>query len=158
MTASLISDGTHFRRATPRDLDNIVALQRAAYARNRTLLGVEPSPLMVDYADVLATKEVWCHDADGELAGVLILEPEADHLMIWSIGINPTHQSRGLGNRLLAAAEVRARELGVGVIRLYTGTVLSHLTGWYGRHGYVTDSIEQLSDRSRTNMSKRLDS
>ena len=157
MTTTLTSDGMQLRRATERDLDAIVVLQKSAYARNRTLLGVEPLPLMADYTEVLATKEVWCHDVEGNLAGVLILEPEPDHLLIWSIATDPAQQARGLGNRLLSAADVRARELGVRVIRLYTGTVLTHLTSWYGRHGYETDSIEQMPDRSRTNMIKRLE-
>ncbi len=157
MTTTLTSDGMQLRRGTARDLDAIVALQKSAYARNRTLLGVEPLPLMADYTEVLATKEVWCDDAEGNLAGVLILEPEPDHLLIWSIATDPARQARGLGKRLLSAADVRARELGVSVIRLYTGTVLTHLTSWYGRHGYMTESIELMPDRSRTNMIKRLD-
>ena len=39
-------------RATACDLTRVVALQRAAYARNRDLLGVEPLPLMADYAEI----------------------------------------------------------------------------------------------------------
>jgi hypothetical protein len=34
-------------------LEAVVALQRAAYARNRSLLGVEPLPLLADYASIL---------------------------------------------------------------------------------------------------------
>ena len=87
---------------------------------------------------------------------MLILEPRADDLLIWSIATDPAAQPSGLGRALLAAAEVRARELGCTVMRLYTGTPLTHLVAWYGRHGYAVERLEALSDRSITHMIKHL--
>jgi ribosomal protein S18 acetylase RimI-like enzyme len=144
------------RRADSGDLPRLVALQQAAYARNRTLLGVEPIPLQADYQQIFADYEVWLAEAERRLVGVLILEPRAGDLMIWSIATDPARQSKGLGRALLGAAEVRARELGHDCIRLYTGTKLEHLVAWYGRHGYALERIEELSDRSVTHMMKRL--
>ncbi|MBV8839658.1 MAG: N-acetyltransferase, partial [Alphaproteobacteria bacterium] len=46
------------KRAAADDLDAVVALQRAAYAKNRPLLGVEPLPLLADYRQVFADYEV----------------------------------------------------------------------------------------------------
>jgi ribosomal protein S18 acetylase RimI-like enzyme len=144
------------QRATSADLSDVVALQRAAYARNRTLLGVEPLPLQADYAVILREMEAWLAWQAGKLAGALILEPRSDDLLIWSIATDPSGQGGGLGRMLLGAAEVRARELGHTVVRLYTGTVLTHLVAWYGRHGYDAERIEVLSDRSITHMIKNL--
>ena len=144
------------RRATRADLEPLVALQHAAYARNQAILGVVPIPLQIDYRDVLATKEVWVEDDAGSIAGALILEPAPDHLMIWSIATDPVRQQGGLGRRLLHAAEARAAELGVPVVRLYTETLLTHLVAWYERHGYVTERIEERPDRSVTHMMKQL--
>jgi len=143
------------RRAGVADLDAIVALQRAAYARNRELLGAEPLPLQEDYAVVLRDYEVWV-TSGGAIAGVLILEPRADDLLIWSIGTDPQRQKSGLGHAMLAAADARAHELGLGTVRLYTGTVLRHLVDWYGRNGFAVERIEELSDRSLTHMVKHL--
>jgi GNAT superfamily N-acetyltransferase len=143
-------------RARSEDLPGLVALQRSAYARNRTLLGVEPLPLLADYADIMRDMEVWLARKQGNLAGALILEPREGDLLIWSIASDPTAQGGGLGRALLAAAEERARRLGRGVVRLYTGTVLTHLVAWYGRHGYQVERIEVLSDRSITHMIKGL--
>ena len=144
------------RLATPNDLAALVALQHAAYAPNRVVLGVEPIPLQADYCEIMGSMEVWLlFDADA-LQGALILEPHADHLLIWSVATDPAHAHRGAGRQLLAAADARAETLGLDVIRLYTGTRLNHLVAWYGRHGYVTDHIEQRPDRSITHMSKSL--
>ena len=57
---------------------------------------------------------------------------------------------------MLAAAEIRARELGRATMRLYTGAILHHLTGWYGRHGYAIERIEELPDRTIAHMAKRI--
>jgi N-acetylglutamate synthase-like GNAT family acetyltransferase len=145
------------RRAGIGDLDAVRALQQAAYARNRALLGCEPLPLLADYVEIFRDYEVWLAEKEGALAGVLILQPRADDLLIWSVGTSPDRQGAGLGKGLLQAAEVRARELGLNVVRLYTGAVLQHLIDWYGRHGYRIERIEQLSDRAITHMMKPLD-
>lgn len=143
------------RRATRGDLVAVVAVQRAAYARNRELLGVEPMPLMADYEAIFRDHEIWV-TADGSIAGVLILEARAHDLLIWSIATDTTRQKAGLGHAMLAAAEARARALGLDTLRLYTGTVLEHLVAWYTRNGYATERVEQLSDRSLTHMIKRI--
>jgi GNAT superfamily N-acetyltransferase len=143
------------RRAARADFDAVVAIQRGAYARNRELLGVEPLPLMADYEAIFRDYEIWV-TANGAIEGVLILEARADDLLIWSIATDTTRQKSGLGRAMLAAAEVRARELDLGTLRLYTGTVLEHLVAWYTRNGYVTERVEQLSDRSVTHMIKRI--
>jgi len=144
------------RRATPGDLAAVVALQRAAYAKNRPLLGVEPLPLLADYAQVFAAYEVYLAEHDGALDGVLILEPRADDLLIWSVAVAPAAQGRGVGNTMLAFAEARTRELGCSCIRLYTGEPLTFNIAWYTRHGYAHESTEDMGDRVRVNLIKHL--
>jgi ribosomal protein S18 acetylase RimI-like enzyme len=143
------------RRAVSGDFDRVVAIQHAAYARNRALLGVEPLPLLVDYEQIFRDYEVWV-TAEGIIESVLILEPRADDLLIWSIATDPQRQQAGLGHAMLMAAEIRARELGRSTMRLYTGAILHHLTGWYRRHGYAIERIEERPDRTVAHMVKQL--
>ena len=157
-TGLLRSGDLVLRRAQDSDLAGLVTLQRMAYARNRDILGVEPIPLQADYAGILRGMEVWLAEDVGRLVGALILEPRAEDLLIWSIATDPARQSGGLGRSLLGAAEIRAKGLGRTVVRLYTGTLLTHLVAWYGRHGYEVERIEPLSDRSITHMIKHLGS
>ena len=153
---SLQAGNLDLRRATAADLDRVVTLQRASYVWNRARLGVEPIPLLADYNAVLRDMEVWLAEDTGGLRGVLILEPRADDLLLWSVAVSPGRQGAGLGRSLLAATEDRARQLGRSVIRLYTGTVLTERVAWYGRHGYVVERVEEKSDRSVTHMVKHL--
>jgi len=144
------------RRATVGDLAAVVALQRAAYAKNRRLLGVEPLPLLADYAQIFREYEVWLAEHNGNLDGVLILEPRADDLLIWSVAVAPQAQGRGVGNAMLAFAETRAHDLGRTCIRLYTGQKLTSNLAWYTRHGYAHESTEDMGDRVRVNLIKHL--
>jgi ribosomal protein S18 acetylase RimI-like enzyme len=145
------------RRARPDEAQKIAAFQRAAYERNRVILGVEPIPLQADYAKILKGYEVWLHENGGSLAGVLILEPRPDDLLIWSVATAPDARRNGLGNRLLAAADTRARELRKHVIRLYTGELLVDNVAWYRRRGYAIERTEAMSDRRVVHMKKTLE-
>ena len=144
------------KRAAANDLDAVVALQRAAYAKNRPLLGVEPLPLLADYRQVFADYEVWLAESASALDGALILEPRADDLLIWSVAVAPAAQGRGVGNVMLRFAEKRARQLGRTCIRLYTGAPLTSNIAWYKRQGYVHESTEDMGDRVVVNLIKHL--
>jgi ribosomal protein S18 acetylase RimI-like enzyme len=144
------------RRATIDDLPAVTALQRAAYAKNRAILGVEPLPLMADYAEIFSDYEVYLAERADALDGVLILEPRADDLLIWSVATAPAAQGRGAGNVMLDFAEVRARELGRTCIRLYTGEPLTGNIAWYRRHGYTHERTEQMDDRRIVHLIKQL--
>jgi RimJ/RimL family protein N-acetyltransferase/GNAT superfamily N-acetyltransferase len=138
------------------ELAPLGALQRAAYAPNRAVLGVEPLPLLFDYGAVLAHFEAWIVESERGLAGALILDPHPDHLLIWSLATAPAAQRQGLGARLLAAAEARARQLGLDTLRLYTGEKLTGNVRWYHRHGYAIERVEELEDRRIVHMTKHL--
>ena len=144
-----------FRRAGELDRGAIEALQQAAYSRE-TLLGLEPPPLKADYADIIRRMEVWLAEERDQLRGVLILDARPDDLLIWSIAAAPGAQGQGLGQIMLDAAEVRAEQLGLRIIRLNTGAVLQTLIGWYSRHGFELENTETVETRQVTHMIKRL--
>jgi ribosomal protein S18 acetylase RimI-like enzyme len=147
---------TALRRATIEDLPAVTALQRAAYAKNRAILGVEPLPLLSDYAEVFSNYEVYLAERGGGLDGVLILEPRADDLLIWSVATAPETQGRGVGSSMLDFAEIRTRELGRTCIRLYTGEPLTGNIAWYRRHGYAHERVEEMDDRRIVHLIKQL--
>ncbi|GAC1563087.1 MAG: hypothetical protein NVS2B5_28310 [Beijerinckiaceae bacterium] len=149
---------THLLRTGAAEASRVAAFQRAAYARNREILGVEPIPLQADYADVLRRYEVWLHEEGPDLTGVLILEPRADDMLIWSVASAPDARRRGVGDRMLDAADSRARELGKPRIRLYTGERLVDNIAWYTRRGYEIERTEAMTDRHIVHMVKVIES
>ena len=145
------------RHATRTDIPAIVAVQRAAYAQNRVLLGVEPLPLQADYNEIFASMDCWLAGDARDPDGVLILELRPDDLLIWSVATHPRARGAGVGNALLAFADAQARVAGRSVVRLYTGEVLTANVAWYGRHGFAVERVEQMPDRRAVHMKKILE-
>ena len=157
LNAPILRDGdTVLRRATSADTEAFDRVHRAAFAWNREMLGREPLPLLIPPADVLSRYETWLlEDADG-IAGTLALDPRREDLEIWSVSVDPARQNGGVGRTLLSAAEARARALGLSILRLYTGAVLTKNIDWYRRRGYEVERVEDMPDRQIVHMIKRL--
>ncbi len=55
-----------------------------------------------------------------QIAGCIFCRPEAETLYIGKLAVLPAAQGKGIGKRLLGAAEATARELGLDSLRLET--------------------------------------
>jgi RimJ/RimL family protein N-acetyltransferase len=159
LNATTLVDGSAtLRRAGRGDLEAFDAVHRAAFAWNREMLGREPLPLLIPPEEVLSRYETWLLEDRSGIAGTLALDPRAEDLEIWSVAVEPSRQNAGTGRTLLAAAEARARELGLRTLRLYTGQVLTKNVEWYGRRGYGIERTEELPDgRAIVHMVKHLE-
>lgn len=127
---------TSLRLAVTADLQLVLALTREAYAPWISILGGRPLPMTEDYAPRIAHQDVWLVECDGEAAGVLVLEPAADHLAIFSLAVPPRHQNRGIGRWMLDAAERLARTSGLPELRLYTNARMDRNIALYQHVGY----------------------
>lgn len=143
------------RRATAADADKLTALARAAYARHVPVIGREPMPMTADWSRLLSEQEIWMVDGPaGEAMASLALDLQMDHVMIWSVAVAPAHQQRGLGRRLMAFAEQRARALQRPQLRLFTNARMAGNIALYRRLGYGETGREELPDRVIVHMSK----
>lgn len=149
--------------APPRPADRadgpaLTALARAAYGRYVPVIGREPVPMAKDWATLFDSHEIWTVEHEsGALAGSLALEVHGDHVLIWSVAVDPARQGGGIGRRLMAFAEQRARELGRSELRLFTNELMAGNVARYLRLGYVETWRERMADRVLVHMSKRLD-
>ena len=147
-------------RASIADIEPILAFQEQAYDGNRAIKGVEPLPLSVEYTGLFAYMEFWIEGPRERPEGLVILdpthEPPGDALFIWSIATSPDQRGRGLGNKLLAFVEDRARALGRKAVTLVTNDRLTERINWYLRHGFIITRHETLTDRTVIHMRKDL--
>jgi len=125
------------RKARPADVPRIEAIVTAAYAPYTPRIGRAAAPLTADYPRAVARDEVWVAEADGLVSGLLVLVARPDHLLLENVAVDPAAQGTGVGARLLATADKRARELGLPEIRLYTNVAMIENLAYYPRHGYV---------------------
>ena len=147
-------EGLRFRRGVAGDRAALAALQADAYAPNAAIIGGVPTPVTWDFASVLEDWEVWLVEDEVGLAGALLLEKREDGFLIQSVAVAARAKGHGLGNRLLAWAEVRAIEEEVDLLRLVANARMVFNVDWYGRKGFVVERIEQIGARQRVHMTK----
>ncbi|AWI82547.1 GNAT family N-acetyltransferase [Alloyangia pacifica] len=124
------------RRARPSDLDQIVLIVEAAYSHYIPRMGQKPGPMLDDYAALIAAERVHVAELDDAVAGVLVLLPQADAMLLDNIAVSPQAQGKGLGRALMDFAEAKARAAGLSRIRLYTNLLMTENLVLYPRLGY----------------------
>ena len=83
--------------------------------------------------EVAAGVEFWGYEDDGELIGVMGIQPVQDVTLIRHAYVAPGTQGRGIGGALLAALEAR----GSGQLLVGTWAAASWAIRFYERHGFV---------------------
>ena len=144
------------RRATAMEADAVRDLVRAAYQHYVPVIGIEPAPMTDDYAKRIADEQVWVLIEDAALAGVLVLEEQADCFLLDNIAIAPGHQGRGFGRKLLDFAEMQAHQAGWNDITLYTNALMTDNIAIYEGRGYVIRERRREKGFDRVYMVKPL--
>ena len=151
MTAEIL------RAAAPGDREAVQRLVEAAYGGYVERIGRRPAPMDADYASLIAAGQVTVAEREGEVAGVLVLVPMEDHLLVENVAVDLEAQRGGLGRRLMAHAEDEARALGLAELRLYTNERMVENVAWYPRLGYRETERRDESGFARVFFAKRLD-
>ena len=128
------------RRAVLGDEERIAALVFEAFVPFRD----EYTPDAFVYTAILADKvrerfdegPMWIAEEDGEAVGTVSGLPEEERFYIRSMAIKPSAQRKGIGQRLLDALEVFARDAGYKKLYLYTTFVLPGAKRLYEKNGF----------------------
>ncbi|MDX8539315.1 N-acetyltransferase [Mesorhizobium abyssinicae] len=123
-------------KALAADLPAVVSLTTAAYAPYTALLGAPPMPVTEDYAPRIERGEVWLLESGAELAGLIVLERHADHVMIFSVAVSPAFQGKKLGIALLDFADEQTQTWGLPEVRLYTNSRMERNIALYTAYGF----------------------
>ncbi|MFF2053417.1 GNAT family N-acetyltransferase [Leifsonia sp. NPDC058194] len=122
--------------AGPEDVPAIEALVREAYEPYIARIGRPPGPLGDDYAAIVADGRALVARRDDRVVGLLVTSLHSDHLLIENVAVGASERGSGLGAALLGIAEERAREAGVGQVRLYTHEKMTENLAYYRRRGF----------------------
>ena len=139
------------RRAIGAELPAVVDLVNSAYRGEAAQKGwtSEAGFLAGQRTDLASLKaELESHDArqvltlreerGGPLIGCCLLDRVDDEtLYLGMLSVSPDAQNKGVGKRLVAAAETYARETGAKYVRITVIQVREALLAWYERHGFV---------------------
>src|SRR5205814_3098336 len=84
-----MADDKTIRPANPDDVPAIERVVDAAYLRYVERIGKKPGPMLDDYPARVAEGAVSVLISTGEIVGVIVLLPEADHLLLDNIAVLP---------------------------------------------------------------------
>jgi GNAT superfamily N-acetyltransferase len=144
------------RPARAGDVAAIGAIVDAAYAVYIPRMGKKPGPMLDDYAARVAEGVVWVAEQDGKVAGVVVLLPEDEHLLLDNVAVAPEAHGKGVGRALVAFAEAEARRRGHAEIRLYTHEKMTENIAMYPRLGYEETHRAQQAGYDRVFFRKKL--
>jgi ribosomal protein S18 acetylase RimI-like enzyme len=129
-------DEARIRAATAADVPAIADIVDQAYRHYIARIGKPPGPMLDDYAARVAEGVVWVLEEGDAIAGIIVLIPAANYLLLDNIAVSPGRQGAGLGRQLLAFAETAALRRGYREIRLYTHQTMVENQRLYASIGY----------------------
>jgi ribosomal protein S18 acetylase RimI-like enzyme len=149
-------DESRIRAAAAADAAVIGQIVEQAYRHYIPRIGKPPGPMLDDYAARISEGVVWVIEEAAAIAGIIVLLPKPDHLLLDNIAVAPARQGSGLGRRLLAFAEAEAVRRGYGEIRLYTHQTMTENQRLYIAIGYEETGRGTEAGYERVFMRKRL--
>ena len=73
---------------------------------------------------------------EGIIEGCVLLHKKDSRIYLGMLSVSPLAQGKGIGKKLLTAADVYAREQSCSAIYMTVITVREELIAWYERNGY----------------------
>jgi len=132
--------------ATIADASSINALVNSAYRGDSSKQGWTTEADLLDGTriDEVSVKEliqrpditVLKYVENNSLLGCVELRQDKGKLYLGMLSVKPNTQGKGIGKKLMAAAEDHAKSLGIKTIFMTVISVRKELIEWYVRHGY----------------------
>lgn len=145
------------RPARPDDGDRLARIARDAYGKYLGLVDEPPAPLLLDYAQVAALGRTHVAVAEGEVIGMVTIEPDEPYLILRNLAVRPEYQGLGIGRMLVAFVEDTARGRGLRGVRLWTRAEMEDNIAFYLRLGYALTHTERHERANRAFFRKELD-
>ncbi|MBI5288334.1 MAG: GNAT family N-acetyltransferase [Chloroflexi bacterium] len=128
--------GERYRAATPSDIDALVTMINAAYRKAES--NVFPRTTRTERVGISnILPQITVAERDGRLAGCIHITTAAPDAHFGLLAVNVDLHGGGLGSRLIAHAELMARE--AGCLRMCIEVVKEGIPGrvpFYERRGY----------------------
>lgn len=112
--------------------------------------------MLDDYEKRVADGTAFVLEVDGIIAGILVLLPHEDHLLMDNVAVDTGFQGRGIGKSLIAFAEAEATRRGYDEIRLYTHETMVENIRMYAKLGYAETGRSRQAGYARVFMRKAL--
>ena len=149
-------DEPRIRAATAADVSAITEIVDQAYRHYVDRMRKPPGPMLDDYAARVLEGAVSVLEEGAAIAGIIVLLPTTNYLLLDNVAVSPARQGLGLGRRLLAFAEAEALRRGYHEIRLYTHQTMVENQRLYASIGYEETGRGTEAGYDRVFMPKQL--
>ncbi len=132
--------------ATLSDIDEMVTLVNSAYRGETSKKGWTTEADLLDGirtdSDSItalmsnANNTILKYSIDNSIVGCVLLENQLTQLYLGMLTVNPELQNKGIGKKLLAAAEIFAKEQQLTTITMSVISIRKELIQWYCSKGY----------------------
>jgi GNAT superfamily N-acetyltransferase len=166
LTTTGLGPEIRLREATAADRPRLIEMINAAFAVETFLDGTR-----TDDERLAATMEkgtlLLAEDGDKRILASIFVETRGELGYIGMLAVDPAHQGKGLGRRMMGAAEDWFRKQGCKAVELTVVNLRSELPPFYQRLGYVATATREFHPDQRLRpgvachcvvMSKRLSS
>jgi len=151
-----IAPGIGIRPADVSDLPALTRIVAAAYGGYTDRIGKPPGPMLDDYPSHVRHHTAWVVESDGAVAGLIVLLPAEDHLLLDNVAVDPDCQGRGVGRALMAFAEQEAVRRGYTELRLYTHEKMTENLAMYPALGWRETGRGEQAGYRRVFFAKRV--
>lgn len=102
----------------------------------------DPSKEMIE--KYIRDSDIYCAKLNNELVGVYVLtKPSQDIIELKNIAVEPTHQGKGIGKKLVVHAINNAKTMGVKRIEVGTGNSSLSQLAFYKKCGFKIVGVEK---------------
>ena len=144
------------RPATPEDIGALRRLAERAYLTYVPRIGRKPAPMVADFAGHVDRGEVYVLAGGSGLAGYIVTFEAKGAQFVENVAVDPARRGQGLGRRLMAFAEDRARAAGLGRLWLYTNARMTENRDFYISLGYRVTGRRREAGFDRVYLEKDL--
>ena len=149
-------DEPRIRAATAADVPAITDIVNHSYRHYIARIGKPPGPMLDDYTARVLEGALSVLEEGAAIAGIIVLLPTTNYLLLDNVAVSPARQGLGLGRRLLAFAEAEALRRGYCEIRLYTHQTMLENQRLYASIGYEETGRGTEAGYARVFMRKQL--
>jgi GNAT superfamily N-acetyltransferase len=125
------------RTAGTADVEQITAVINAAFKIAEDFF-VDGNRITIDEVQQKLTTGAFLLEESGNgIDGCVYVEPRGERAYLGLLSVDPSRQQKGLGSRLMAAAEDYCRRQGARFMDIYIVNLRTELPAFYGHRGYV---------------------
>jgi predicted N-acetyltransferase YhbS len=133
----------HIRPAVTADRPRLIPLINSAFSIETFFEGTRTDEQrlaeMMSKGTILAAE-----DGDGQLLGCIYVEVRGARGYLGQLAVDPAHQGKGLGRRLMAAGEEHLHRQGCEAVEITVLSLRPELPPLYRRFGYVETGTEEF--------------